>query len=302
MIKPKLSIVILSYNTKDLLVNCLLSLEKVRKEVASEVFVVDNASSDGSPEIIQKKFSWVTLVKNKKNLGFARGNNKAKKLVRGEYVLFLNSDTKVSKNTLKEVVNYLESHKDVGALTCKILLPDGRLDKDVRRAFITPWVGFTHLILWSDRFFPKSRFLAPYWYGYISPDSEHEIDALQGAFFLTRKKILDKLGWFDEAYFLDGEDIDLCWRIKKAGWKIIYYPKVSIIHYKGASKGKSDSFTKNSVSLKEKLKFRMAGVNSMEIFYRKRLWNYYPLFLNYLVIIGIKVIKVVRFLKTLLLG
>ncbi len=298
MAKPRLSIVILSYNTRFLLRKCLLSLKKVRNELDFEVIVCDNASVDGSYEMVVKDFPWVKVVKNKKNLGFAKGNNRAKNLVRGEYILFLNSDTLVLKNTLKKVVEYMDKNKDVGALTCKILLPDGSLDKDARRSFITPWVGLTHLILGLDRIFPKSILFATYWYGYISEEKEHEVDVLQGAFLLTKKKILDDVGWFDEEYFLDGEDIDLCWKIKNKGWKIIYYPRVSIVHFKGASKGKFKEI--KSVPLSERIKFRMAGVDSMEIFYKKRLWKSYPLVLNFLVLLGIKLIKIKRFLTTLI--
>lgn len=302
MIKPILTIVILSYNAKDLLRECLLSLSKLTREVYFEIIVTDNGSMDGLAEMVEKQFPSVQLIKNNQNLGFAAGNNKARSKSHGEYILFLNSDTIVPKNTLRESVNYLDEHKDVGAMTCKIKLPDGSLDKDVRRSFVTPWVGLTHLILRLDRLFPESKFLAPYWYGYIPEDMEHEVDALQGAYFLVRKKILDSLGWFDEDYFLDGEDIDLCWRIKSAGWRIVYYPKVSITHFKGASKGKVESLRKKEISLKEKLKFRMAGVDSMEIFYRKRLWARYPMVLNILVIVGIKLIKGSRIISTVMFG
>ena len=122
------------------------------------------------------------------------------------------------------------------------------------------------------------------------------------SFFLTRKTLLDKLNWFDEDYFLDGEDIDLCWRIKEDGWKIYYYPKVSIVHMKGATKGKVESERKEKVSLKNRLKYRLSGVNSMEIFYKKRLWSKYPLLLNIVVIIGIKLLKVIRILRVIILG
>jgi GT2 family glycosyltransferase len=298
MTKPKLSIVILSYNTKNLLKNCLKSLEKVRNEVNFEVIVSDNGSTDGSSEMLEKDFKEVILIRNGKNLGFAAGNNRARKYCNGEFILFLNSDTATEKDTLKSCVKYLNEHQDVGALTCKIVLPDGSLDKDSRRSFITPWIGLTHLYLKLDRMFPGSKLFAKYWYGYISPDEIHEVDAIQGAFFLTRKKILDEVDWFDEDYFLDGEDIDLCWRIKEKGWKIIYYPKVSITHIKGATKGKNKE--RKYISFREKLKYRMSGVNSMEIFVKKRLWNRYPLIVDVVVLIGIRLLKGVRILKLLI--
>ena len=253
MKKTKISIIILSYNTKKLLHDCLLSLEKVRNETKFEAIVPDNGSKDKSFEMVREKFPWVKkIIKLDRNLGFAAGNNKARRFVSGEYILFLNSDTIVYKNTLSSVVNFMNKNKDVGAMTCKVLLKDGNLDKDTRRSFITPWIGLTHIFLRLDRIFPKSKTFAKYWYGYIPDDKTHEVDAIQGAFFLTRKSILDEIGWFDEDYFLDGEDIDLSWRIKNAGWKIIYYPKVSILHLKGASKGKNKKIKK--VKMKDKLK------------------------------------------------
>jgi GT2 family glycosyltransferase len=297
MKNPKLSIIILNYNTKDLLLDCLKSLEKVRDEISFEIIVVDNGSSDGSQDALRKL--QIKLIENSKNLGFARGNNAARKVVKGEYILFLNSDTIVNKNVLKETVANIDDNTDVGAITCKTVLSDGSLDNDARRSFPTPWVSFTHLVLPLDKLFPKSKVFAKYWYGYKSPDETHEIDAIQGAFFLTRKKILDEVGWFDEDYFLDGEDIDLSWKIKNKGYKNVYYPKVSIIHLKGATKGKNKK-TKSNVSLKEKIKYRMSGVNSMEIFYKKRMWKNYPLPLNLIVLSGIKMLKVMRITKLII--
>jgi GT2 family glycosyltransferase len=245
----------------------------VKKEIDFEVIVPDNGSSDGSVEMVKKDFPWVKKVLNiGENLGFASGNNKAKPFVSGKYVLFLNSDTVVYKNTLSGIVKYLDINKKVGAATCRVLLKNGKLDKDTRRSFITPWIGLTHIYLKLDRISPKSSLFAKYWYGYIPDDQVHEVDALQGAFFLVRKKILDKVGWFDEDYFLDGEDIDLSWKIKNAGWKI----------------------------LKEKLKYRLAGVNSMELFYRKRLWDNYPLSFNFVIIAGIRLLKLVRIINVVI--
>ncbi len=303
--KTKLSIIILNYNTKDLLRDCLESLEKVKGEAEFETIVSDNGSTDGSIEMMNAKNAnakWgIKIVENGENLGFAKGNNRAKVMVGGEYVLFLNSDTIVHSNTLQKCVDYLDEHSDVGALTCKALLSDGKLDRDTRRSFITPWIGLVHLFLRLDRVFPKSKLFGQYWYGYIDENQTHEIDAIQGAFFMTRKKILDQVGWFDEDYFLDAEDIDLSWKIKHAGWKNIYYPAGSILHLKGATKGKN-SVTRQNVSLNEKLKYRLSGVNSMEIFYRKRLWNQYPEVVNYFVILGIKLMKFIRTVNVLLLN
>ena len=280
----KLSIVILSYNTEKVLENCLNSLKKVSGETDFEIFVVDNASTDGSLQMLKKRND-ITLIKNNENVGFAKGNNSARKVVNTEFVLFLNSDTLVPVGTLKETVNYMSEHQDVGALTCKITLPDGSLDKDARRSFPTPWVALTHFS-GLDRLFPKSTLLAKYWYGYKDEDEIHEVDVLQGAFFLTRKNILDEVGWYDEDYFLDGEDIDLSWKIKHSGYKIFYYPKVQITHLKKASK-----------KGKRSLKAVVAGVNSMQIFYSKHLKQLYPVYINILVYSGLSLLKTVRVIK-----
>ena len=286
---PILSVVVVSYNTKGLLSDCLNSLRKVKKEVEFETIVVDNASGDGSPEMVNKDYPWAKLIELEKNIGFSKGNNAARKYVKGEYVLFLNSDTIVQANALKKSVEYLRTHKDVGSMTCKIVLPDGSLDKDVRRSFPTPWVALTHLVFRLDRVFPKSKLFAQYWYGYKSENEIHEVDVIQGAFHLTRKEILDDVGWFDEDYFLDGEDIDLCWQIKKAGWKIMYYPRVKITHIKKASKKSKDK--------SQRRRFIMAGVEAMELFYKKRMKGTYPSFVNALVTLGIRFTKFIRLLR-----
>ncbi|SRR5258708_3193333 len=278
----KLSIIILNYNTKELTINCVKSIIKNTKNLDYEIIVVDN----GSSEKLNKSSDYI-LVTNETNLGFAGGNNSAYKFAKGEYILFLNSDTEVYKETLKKSVEYLEKNKKIGALTCKTILPSGKLDKDARRSFPTPWVALTHFS-GIDRIFPKSKIFAKYWYGYKSADLVQEIDSLQGAYFLTRKKILDKVGWFSEDYFLDGEDIDLSWKIKEAGYENIYYPEVSILHIKKASKKKRS------------LRSVMAGMNSMEIFYKKYLWERYPLLLNMIVIITIHILKSIRLVKTIL--
>lgn len=282
--KTKLNIVIVSFNTKSLLDDCLESLFKLTKEIKFDVIVSENGSDDGSVDLVEKKYPQVILIQNNKNLGFAAGNNAAKVKVDAEFVLFLNSDTKVPANTLKECLKYLETNSDVGAMTCKLVLPSGELDHDARRSFPTPWVSLTHFS-GLDKLFPKSPLFARYWYGYKDPNAIHEIDSLQGAFFLSRKKLLDQVGWFDEHYFLDAEDIDLCFRLKKNGYKIVYYPKVSIIHIKKASKRNEKS---SSV---------VSGLKAMEFFYRKNFWSEYPLFINYAVLVGIRSLWLIRVLK-----
>ena len=281
--QPLVSIVIVSFNTKDLLVSCLNSIKELG-DVSHNIFVSDNGSIDGTVEALKKRKD-VELVENSANLGFARANNVVRNRKIGKYVLFLNPDTLLQKSVLSETVNYLQENKDVGALTCKVVLPDGSFDKDTTRSFPTPFVALTHF-LGFDRVFPRSKIFSKYWYGYLDHEKPQEIDSLQGAYFLARRNVLDKVEWFDEDYFLDGEDIDLCWKIKEAGYKIIYYPFVSIVHIKKGSKSKNK--TVRSVT---------GGVEAMKIFYRKRLWSRYPIFVNILVIFGINILKFVRTIK-----
>jgi len=291
MKKPELSIIILNYNTKELLEDCLASVKKYESEVPFEVIVSDNSSTDGSPEMIRKKFPWVKYTEGP-NDGFSKGNNRARSLVEGDMVLFLNPDTVVHEGVFAKTVKYLKDHAEVGALTCKLVLPGGKMDKDVRRRFPTPKIAFQHLALGINK---------DYWYEDIPESTTHEVEAIQGAFFLTWKKILDKVGWFDENYFFDGEDIDLCYQIHEAGYKLVYYPEVTVTHLKGVTKGKVKKW-KYKVSPQQRKKLRLAGVSSMERFFKKNLWKKYPLAFDYFVVFGINVFKIVRYIKVAVLS
>lgn len=291
MKKPELSVIILNYNTKELLEDCLNSIKEYEHEVPLEVIVSDNASTDGSPDMIRKKFPWVRLIEGE-NEGFSKGNNRARPLVHGEMVLFLNPDTLVHEGVFTKTVRYLKEHKDVGAVTCKLILPDGSMDRDVRRRFPTPRISFNRLILGKTR---------EYYYEDIPDTATHEVEAIQGAFFLSWKKILDKVGWFDPAYFFDGEDVDLCFQIHKAGYKLVYYPEVYITHLKGVTKGKVKKW-RFKVTDAQRKKLRLAGVSSMERFFRKNLWKKYPVWFDYFVVFGINVFKIIRYVKVVILS
>jgi len=286
---PELTIIILNYNTKELLADCLKSVKRCENEADFEVIVSDNASTDESAQMIGEKFPWVKLLEGE-NEGFSKGNNRARPYAHGDMVLFLNPDTIVHEDVFAKTTAYLKEHKDVGALTCKLILPDGSLDKDTRRRFPTPWISFNRLIL-------KNGY--KYWYQDVSDNIIQEVDAIQGAFFLTWKSILDKVGWFDEDYFFQGEDIDLSWKIKNLGLKNVYYPEVSVTHLKGASTGKS-KYWKARISLKHKIKIKLATVDVMELFFRKHLFNNYPKVFSWFVIFGIKIFKVFRLISVII--
>lgn len=291
MTKLKLTVIILNYNTKELLSDCLKSVRANMNEVPMEVIVSDNSSTDGSQDMIKKDFPWVKFLEGP-NEGFSKGNNRARPFTNGEMVLFLNPDTIVHKDVFAKTVRYLEEHPKTGALTCKLVLSDGSMDKDVRRRFPTPRISFNKLILGKTK---------EYYYEYIPESATHEVEAIQGAFFLSYKKILDKVGWFDERYFFDGEDVDLCYQIHKAGYNLIYYPDVYITHLKGVTKGKVKKW-RHKLTDQQRKKIRLAGVHSMELFFRKNLWKNYPLMFDYIVILGINLFKIVRYVRVVLLS
>ena len=291
--KIKLSVIVLSYNTKTILRQCLESLCQSEGREEYQIIVVDNASTDSSAEMVKNDFGGdVELIVNPKNLGFARGNNVARNKCQGRYVLFLNSDVILEKDTIQKTLGYMDKNPKVGALSCQLVLQNGQLDKDTRRSFPTPGVAFSHFLK-LDQVFSGSKIFDRYWYGFRSANETHEVDAIQGAYFLTKKSVLEAVDWFDEEYFLDGEDIDLCWKIKAKGGQIVYYPQARALHLKGASKGKGKAAKK---SFSERKKFISQGVRSMEIFYQKRLAKKYPVATNLLVGWGIKLMAFLRIL------
>lgn len=234
-----LSVVIVNYNVKAFLEQCLIAIERARGGLDIEVFVVDNASVDGSQSMVRKRFPQVRLIENTANVGFSRANNQALKLAQGKYVLLLNPDTLIQEDTLTVLKKFLDERPDVGGVGCKLLNPDGSFQIASRRSFPTPWVAFCRIV-WLSRIFPGSRLFGQYNVTYLDPDREAEVDVLSGSLMMLRKSALDQIGYFDEDYFMYGEDIDLCYRIKKAGWKIFYTPATKAIHYKGESTKKGE--------------------------------------------------------------
>ncbi len=230
----ELSIIIVNYNVKDFLEQTLISVKKALKGILSEIIVVDNASSDGSTVLMRQKYPDVTLVDNSENLGFAKGSNQGLRLARGKYLVLLNPDTIVQEGTFKKMLMFYKKHPDTGMVGCKILNPDGTLQLACRRSFPTPWVAFTKLSGLSY-LFPKSRLFGKYNLTYLDPDRSCEVDAISGSFMMLHRKILKDVGYLDEAFFLYGEDLDWCYRIRENGWKVQYSPETAIIHFKGES-------------------------------------------------------------------
>ncbi|TVR78435.1 MAG: glycosyltransferase [Chitinophagaceae bacterium] len=230
----KLSVIIVNYNVKYFLEQLLHSLERACNDISSEIFVVDNASSDESVKMLKSKFPDVICIENKENLGFSKANNQAIRLAKGEYVLLLNPDTVVSEDTFKKSIAFMDDHPDAGCLGVKMLDGKGRYLPESKRGLPTPWVSFCKLSGLTT-LFPKSKLFAKYYLGHLDENKNHEIEVLAGAYMFMRKTALDKTGLLDEDFFMYGEDIDLSYRFLKAGFKNFYLAETSIIHYKGES-------------------------------------------------------------------
>jgi GT2 family glycosyltransferase len=231
---PELSIIVLSYNVRDLLVSCLESIYADKRSSHWQIIVVDNASTDGSVEEVTRRFPKVELIKSVKNLGFSAGNNLGVKKATSDLLLFLNPDTLIIDKAISGTLDYLKNKPEVGAISCRVELPDGQLDYSSHRGLPTPWNALSYF-LGLAKLFPQSSWFSGYTATYLDLESVHEVECITGAFFLVRRVAAEKFGWWDEDYFWNGEDIEFCYRLKQSGWKIVYYPKEKIIHYKGSS-------------------------------------------------------------------
>ncbi len=298
MNSPLLSIIIVSYNTSKLLVDCLNSIHRASQPKGGlEIIVVDNASSDNSVAQVEKYFPQVKLILNKQNLGFARANNLASSVATGKYLLFLNSDTVLKKFSLVKPLKYLMKHNQVGAITIKLQLLNGQLDKDNHRGEPTPATSIFYF-LGLAKLFPQSKLFNSYHYAAGNLDSIHSIPITAGSFLMMPSKLFHSIGRWDEQYFFYGEDIDLSYRIRKAHKKIIYYPKVTAIHIRGASSGLRKETVKIAASSKQnRIKVAKASISAMKIFYKKFYKDKYPLPLTWLVLFGITLKGWFRVLK-----
>lgn len=275
----RLTISIVNYNAGDYLLDCLQSIEDVSDEATITTYVVDNASVDDSIERAEKKFPKVIFIKNKDNLGFGKAHNIVLKKLKDEYVLILNPDTKLEKGVLKAMLSFMEDNPEVGASTCEIILSNGKVDLTAHRGFPTPIAAFRYYLLKDDSLYHLSK---------KDLKSIHEVDAISGSFLLARKEAIEATGGFDEDYFMYAEDIDICYKMKQAGFKIMYVPTVSILHHKGISTGvKQHSQKQSTASMETKRKMTDYFYETMKIFYRKHYEKEYPFFINWLVYLGI---------------
>ncbi len=277
----KLTISIVNYNTGEYLIKCLDSLKKIENELDFDVYVVDNNSSDGSHEKAKEKFPQFNFIFNKENLGFGKAHNLVLKKANTPYVLTLNPDSEVPSETLSFVYDFMEKNHEVGIASSRVEKEDGSIDKASHRGFPTPYASFLYFFLKNDRL-----------YHLTDRDmlKTHEVDSVVGAFMFIRKSMLEKIGYFDEDYFLYGEDIDLCFRAIKEGFRVMYIPEVKILHVKGVSSGiKKHSQENSGADNSTKNKSLGYFYSTMKIFYKKHYSNKYPFIINWLVYLGIDI-------------
>ena len=236
-----LSVIIVNYNVKHFLEQCLFSLQKACTGIDAEIIVVDNNSTDGSRAFLEPAFPAVRFIWNSSNDGFAKANNQGLALAKGEYILFLNPDTILSEDSIENCLSFFKQHKDAGALGIKMIDGSGKFLKESKRAFPSPLTSLFKLSGLAV-LFPRSKIFARYHLGHLSQNENHEVDVLAGAFMMIPKKVLTEIGNFDEHFFMYGEDVDLSYRIQRAAcpatggrYKNYYFAESSIIHFKGES-------------------------------------------------------------------
>ena len=270
----KLSVVIVSYNVKYHLEQCIRSVKNASEGLDADIWVVDNASSDNSVDYLQTLFPDIHFICNTENVGFSKANNQAIQESKGEYVLLLNPDTIVAEDTLKGCVEFLDAHPQVGATGVRMLNSDGTFAPESRRGVPTPFTSFCKMTGLSS-LFPKSRIFGRYYMKYLDENQANPVEVLSGAFNMLRRKALDQIGLLDEDFFMYGEDIDLSYRMLTGGWQNYYLP-YNILHYKGESTNKSS--------------FRYVHVfyNAMLIFFSKHFRKKY-MFVGYLIRLAVVV-------------
>lgn len=274
-----LTISIVNYNAGEYLIKCLESLSKLQKEISFDVYVVDNASSDGSAIKAKEKFTNFNFILSDVNLGFGKAHNKVLKNAKTPYLLTLNPDSEVPSGTLSYMKKFMEENSDVAISSCKVEKADGSLDIASHRGFPTPKASFYYFILKNDKYYHLTD---------RNMSEDHEVDSVVGAFMFMNRENMEKIGFFDEDYFLYGEDIDLCFRAKEKGFKVMYVPEVKILHVKGVSSGiKEHSKNESSANSSTKNLALDYFYKTMKTFYKKHYEKKYPFFINWGVYFGI---------------
>lgn len=280
MKQPDLSVIILSYNTKDLTLSCLRALlDSNLGKFTMEVILVDNASDDKTVQEVKAVFPAVTCIVNPTNIGFAKGNNIGIRQSKGRYMLLLNSDTEVDKDALHTILRFMEDHPRAGVATAKLVLRDGTMDPACHRGFPTPWAAFTYFTK-LEALFPRTTLFGMYHMGYKNMTVPHQVDAVSGAFFMVRKEVADDVGLLDEDFFMYGEDLDWAYRIRERGWELWFDPDATVLHHKKQS-GRSHA------DKQRRLKNQEHFLSTMQLFYKKHYEEKYGAVVTNLVYFGI---------------
>jgi len=269
-----LSIVIVNWNTRDLLRDCLRSVYGSEGEFAFEIIVVDNCSEDGSVAMVREEFPQVHLIESEINRGYACANNLGLRRLQARYHLLLNPDTVVPPGALRDMLAFMDAHPEAGMAGPKLVMADGRLDLACRRSFPTAENSF-YKLFGLGRLFPNSKRFGQYNLTYLDPDEMAEVDSVVGAFMMVRRDVMEQVGDLDEEYFMYAEDLDWALRAKEAGWKVYYYPEVTVLHYKRQASDQNPE------------KARHEFWRAMHVFYRKHYAEDTPLWLHYLVLGGL---------------
>jgi len=287
---PRISVIIVAFNTKEILRDCLKNLSNVAP--SAQVIVVDNGN-DGTSQMVAADFTGVRLF-SPGNIGLAAASNLGLSAATGDYILYLGADAFPQKGTVAGLADYMEANPTVGFATVKLVLRNGALDMDAHRGFPTPWASLTHFSK-LNRLFPKSRLFNQYFLGYEDLTKPHEIDMCISHFMFVRRKVFETVGTWNEAYFLYGEDVDFCFRVKQAGWKIMYLPQWQAIHYKGVSVGvRKESADVTNATSATKTMARKKSVEAMATFYKTYYTGKYPKWVTKIVLAGIWLMGLAR--------
>jgi len=291
-IRSTTSVAIINYNTAPLLLKCLENLQQL--DEASEILVIDNGSADGSAAMVRDRFPAVKLIELAENRGLTVASNLALAETSGDYLLYLGADAYPAAGVIRGLAHYLDEAPAVAIATAELRLRDGSRDMDAHRGFPTPWASLTHFTA-LNRLFPRSKLFNQYFLGHYDLQTDHEIDLCISHFMFTRRAPLVELGGWDEDFFLYGEDVDLCYRVKAAGYKIVYLPQFQAVHYKGASVGiRKQSSDISTASTETKLRVTALSTEAMARFYQKHLADQYPRVVTFLVLHAIRLLGMLR--------
>lgn len=241
----ELSVIIVNYNVKYFLEHCLLSVKRACESLETEIIVFDNNSTDGSRDYLESRFNKVRFIWSDENIGFAKANNRALALCRGKYILFLNPDTIIAEDTIVICLRHIQENISCGALGVKMIDGSGKYLPESKRSFPSPWNAFWRLT-GLDKLLPNTGLTSGYYASSVKRNETSVVDVLPGAFLMMKKEVFEEVKGFDESYFMFGEDIDICYRLKKAGYHNFYFPQTTVIHFKGESTQKqSPSYVRN---------------------------------------------------------